>query len=194
MSTPLYGPESGSGKPGLHGRYLGGPFGAGSPFRAGEPVRLVTPEASPLVPALLRHSDRLLIVPRYRLRDPVVYVACARDGMALYVGLTTDLDARRLRHESEVRRGRADSQSGSALVPGSYGVLNATWAAVTVPHEFGPALEQALLVALRPMLQPMRSRAAPKRLDARHHAALLAAGFDESIAERVYQLGRAGLL
>lgn len=150
--------------------------------RAPVEVEVVPFTAAATVPALLAGTDRLLVVPRLRLWEPVVYVALERDtGRALYVGLTTDLDARRLRHETEARKGDAEHVGGSAVPPGSLAVLNAEWAAVPVPAAHARRVEEALKRVLRPMLSPPWDG----RLDARHAVALEAAGWTEAEAERI---------
>lgn len=146
----------------------------------GVPVRSLLDVAT--VPAVLTGTDRLLIVPRLRLWDPVVYIALERvTARALYVGLTTDLDARRLRHETEARKGDPSRDRGSVLPVGAAAMLNATWAAVPVPAPHGRRLEEALRRVLRPMLLPPDG----VTLDARHAAALEAAGWTEAEADRI---------
>lgn len=172
-------------------------------------VAVSAPVAAVTAPVVLGHpalgTDRLVYVPRLRLSTPVVYVAmepaeavafrggpayARTERRALYVGMTRDLDARRVRHESEADHGRAGSASGSVLVPGAWDILRADWFAVPVAAEHARRLEQALTSVLRPVMQ--KARAA--RLDARHRAALVAGGWTDEAAERIVDLSRAGLL
>lgn len=168
---------------------------AASAFRQPVAVDVVAPAETVDVPALLGSpivgTDRLVYVPRVRMSEPVVYVC--RDpvtGQVLYVGLTSDLDARRIRHEAEVDRGDPSRASGSNMVPSAWGVMRADWLAVPVPMEHGRHLEQALIAALRPVLQKPRRT----KLNARHRDALVAGGWTDAAAARIVELSRAGSL
>lgn len=177
-----------------------GPFiGARAPL-TGDDVRVaVSVDVTPAVetvhaPALLGDvelgTDRLIHVPRFRLAEPVVYVARdPKTGQVLYVGMTSDLDARRLRHESEVERGNPGSPSGSNVVPGAWGVMRADWFAVPCPAEHARWLEAALKAALLPVLDRSRRRTS---LNRRHREALVAAGWTEDTAERLVDAVNAG--
>ena len=150
-------------------------------------VEVAAPVATVDAPAILGGveigTDRLLYVPRLRLADPVVYVARdPKTGQVLYVGMTSDLDARRIRHESEVERGNPGRASGSNVVPGAWGIMRADWFAVPCPPEHARWLEAALKAALQPVLDRSKRRT---KLNARHHDALVAAGWTEDTAERL---------
>ena len=150
-------------------------------------VEVASPVRSAVAPAVLGDpvlgTDRLLYVPRLRLAEPVVYVARdPKTGSVLYVGLTSDLDARRIRHEAEVERGDPSRSSGSNVVPGAWGLMRADWFAVPCPAEHARWLEQALKAVLRPVLDRGKRKG---RLNTRHRAALEAAGWTGDVAERL---------
>ncbi|GAB5535265.1 MAG: hypothetical protein Rubg2KO_15140 [Rubricoccaceae bacterium] len=168
---------------------------AASSFRETVEVEVTSAVPSVDVPAVLGSpiigTDRLAYVPRVRISQPVVYVC--RDPMTsqiLYVGLTSDLDARRIRHEAEIDRGDPSRSGGSNMVPSAWGVMRADWLAVPVPMEHGRHLEQALIAILKPVLQKARK----SKLNALHEAAMVAAGWTEAAAARVVELSRASAL
>lgn len=168
---------------------------AGDALRGAVRVDVTVPFEHVAAPALLGDgiagTDRLVYVPRLRFEVPVVYVCFDPEThQTLYVGMAADLDSRRIRHEAEIERGNPGSASGSNMVPGAWGVMRADWFAVPVEAAYARYLEQALIAALKPVLQRPRK----SKLNSRHAEALVAGGWTPAVARRIVELSKGGAL